>query len=754
MPITVDVAARLITRGHAPMRSRSERRCWRNAKPLRAGVGRVNMRRGFLQALHLRLLLFFTFTVLVGASSVPASARSIVAIQRDPLHGFHFVDEASHAKQLPLLTPKRTDLIQRAQPRVSNSAASASAANPVLKREVFGFATYWELPNEPTWNYNLVSTVAYFGLDVRGDGTFDSTTPGWNGWNSQQLVNLINHAHQAGDRVVLVIKQFDASVINQIVTNAASTQVAITGTVNAIASQNLDGVNVDFEGTSSGYPNVQSGMTNFMTQLSSQVHQRWPTAEVSMDTYSGSASWDGGIFNIQTLAPVVDSFFVMGYDMVFGNMSNAGPNAPLNGWTYNDTSIVAQYLSKAPASKVILGVPYYGYKWCTTGNQPYGQVTCAPTAETYADAQADIACAQANGLQLSQSWDSTAQSPWAAWYSPAVSDPCSGNYGSWRELYYDNAQSLGMKYDLVNSNNLRGTGMWALGYDGTQTDLWNQIAVKFTNLMSWTSLGGGFSSGPGAASWGAGRLDAFATGLDGALWHIAWTGTAWSGWQSLGGGLTSSPAAVSWGSGRIDVFARGQDNAMWHIAWDGAAWSGWQSLGGGFGSGPAAASWSTGRLDVFARGEDNALWRDVWDGSTWSGWQSLGGGMLSDPGAVSWGPNRIDVFIRGMDSQLWHLAWTGASWSGWQPLGGYITSGVGVSSWSAGRLDVFARGSDSALWHRTWDGTSWLGWETLGGGLSSGPAAVSWGPNRIDVFARGGDNALWHKAWDGIQWTS
>jgi hypothetical protein len=55
---------------------------------------------------------------------------------------------------------------------------------------------------------------------VKGDGSFDTTTPGWNGWNSQDPVDTINRAHQAGDRVVVVIKQFDEATINQIVTNS------------------------------------------------------------------------------------------------------------------------------------------------------------------------------------------------------------------------------------------------------------------------------------------------------------------------------------------------------------------------------------------------------------------------------------------------------------------------------------------------------------------------------------------------------
>jgi len=153
--------------------------------------------------------------------------------------------------------------------------AAVSAAIPSVSRDVLGFAPYWELSQNAGWRYDLLTTVAYFGLDVRGDGNFDTTTPGWTGWTSQDLVNTINRAHQAGDRVLLVIKQFDEATINQIVTDPTATQTAVTNTINAIAAMQLDGVNVDFEGRSDpSYPNIQSGMTNFMSVLSQQVHAR------------------------------------------------------------------------------------------------------------------------------------------------------------------------------------------------------------------------------------------------------------------------------------------------------------------------------------------------------------------------------------------------------------------------------------------------------------------------------------------------
>jgi hypothetical protein len=682
-------------------------------------------------------LVLFAF---VGLAPLPASHGSVLP-QGVGGSGFHALDDAQHASDHLAFQAATTKILPR------GVASSLPGSNPNLRREVFGFAPYWELSHYAEWDFNLLSTVAYFGLDVNADGTFATSGNGWNGWNSADLTAIINKAHAAGGRVVVVIKDFNDSSINYVVTTAAM-QTLISQTIAAIASKNLDGVNVDFEGSGDPrFPDIQLGITNLMTAMSAQVHARWPQAEVSIDTYTGSASWDGGIFKIGDLAPVVDAMFVMAYDSVFSNMpGHAGPNAPMNGWTYNDTLTVQQYLTKAPASKIILGVPYHGYRWSTVDGSLYSAATSGGKAVTYWGAVADQACGP---MALHTGWDPTGQSPWMAWWSPSSGDPCTDNLGSPQELYYDNAASLGIKYDLVNANNLRGTGMWALGYDSGQTDLWHELALKFATTP-WTSLGGTLASGPDASSWSANRLDVFSRGTDNALWHASWNGTAWAPIASLDGVITSAPGAVSWGPNRIDLFARGQDNGLWHMSWNGYAWSGWQPLGGVFTSGPDVASWGAGRLDVFARGQDNGLWHMSWNGTSWSSWQSLGGVLTSDPTAVSWGPNRIDIFARGQDNGLWHLSWNGGSWSAWQSLGGVLTSGPDASSCAAGHLDVYATSAGSALYQLGWNGSGWSAWQTLGGGTGpwpSDPSAIcAPGTGAAALFERGSDNALWQSS--------
>lgn len=262
------------------------------------------------------------------------------------------------------------------------------------------------------------------------------------------------------------------------------------------------------------------------------------------------------------------------------------------------------------------------------------------------------------------------------------------------------------------------------------------------------SLGGVLApgSGPGAASWGPGRLDVFVRGGDNALWQkgSADGGITWSGWGSLGGVLTSDPAAVSWGPGRIDVFVRSSDNAIWQRSYDQSinGWTGWGSLGGSASSGPAVASRGAGNIDLIVNGGPNLWQRSFSTATGWSGWASLGPAFTSDPAAVSWGPGRLDVFGRGADNTLMHRAWDQSTgWSAWESLGGNCASGPAVASDAPGHLDVFVRGG-AFVYRKSYRSGAWSDWNNLGTNIASDPAAVAYGPGKVALFGQGGDGSL------------
>jgi spore germination protein YaaH len=629
-------------------------------------------------------------------------------------------------------------------------AIIAGAFGP--SREVFGFGLASSLADPtfgyPTWDFGVLTTVAFFGLHVQDDGTF-AADAAWTTWNSSQLTGLVTMAHAKGTKVVLtiILQDFGAGTPHMCAGLAHYT-TTIARTVAEVKAKGVDGVNVDYEGLNGSCGTADpSWARNAFTYFMSQLRPNLPGAFLTVDTYASSATDPLGFFDVAGLNANVDAFFVMAYDLEYSNYSRPptncasfclGPTSPLGGYYYNDNNTVSQYVSTVPASKVILGVPYYGRVACVGTPGPNAVPTGPVSAAMYLDASTETTSPDIRpGSYVTHRDlnDPSGEVRWDTWFNTAMN--CT------RELYWDDTVSLGHKYDLVNSSNLRGVGMWTLNYGGGARELWQLLSLKFASTTAWSSLNGVLTSGPGASSWGAARTDVFAVGSDRGLWQNVWNGTAWGGWSPLGGIVTGDPGAVSWSAGRIDVFVRGQDGALYHRYSDGARWWGWEGLGGGMQYGPKVASMSPQRLDIFITGNDSQLWHKYWNGG-WSGWEPLGGVLTSAPAVVSWAANRLDIFARGGDNQMWHMDWHGNGWSGWTPMGGSFASGPAAASCAAGRLDVYAVGTDQGMWRNGWNGTAWSGWQRQGGYWLSDPGAVCpTGTTTVSVFDRGPDGAIW-----------
>lgn len=78
------------------------------------------------------------------------------------------------------------------------SPPSLATAPPLRPHEVFGFAPYWTLDQSAGFDVNRISTFDYFSIPVNADGSLSESGPGWNGFQSQALTNLITRLHGGG----------------------------------------------------------------------------------------------------------------------------------------------------------------------------------------------------------------------------------------------------------------------------------------------------------------------------------------------------------------------------------------------------------------------------------------------------------------------------------------------------------------------------------------------------------------------------
>ena len=409
-------------------------------------------------------------TTIDGAAptALPAGLASGRSIAASPMGAVHAVPDAA--------SPAGS-----AGSAGSGQAAAPAGTTNVLRREVYGFLPYWELGTP--LNYDVLSTIAYFGVGVDGSGNLEKSGNGWSGWTSSKLTTVINAAHAGKTRVALTIESFawtnpGATVQTALLSSATARNNAVAQIVGAVRDRGVDGVNLDFEPVAAGQ---SANFVTFVRSLRTALDAVHAGYEIVFCATGHLGNYDPA--NLLA-AGAADAVFIMGYDFRSGSPALAGSIDPLTSPRIFDlTDSVNLYKARAPVSKIILGLPYYGRAWSTGTNQT---VNAPPASIATYGAPASVFYSTAAATAKANGWfyDPIENTAWTLYY---------GDYGgankSWRQLYFDDARSLGAKDDMINFWNLRGSGIWALGEDGGAPELNDVLAAKFLTDKSAPKAG-------------------------------------------------------------------------------------------------------------------------------------------------------------------------------------------------------------------------------------------------------------------------
>jgi spore germination protein YaaH/flagellar hook assembly protein FlgD len=419
----------------------------------------------------------------------------------------HYEDAMAHADDRISFKPGGP--VTRAITPAPGTGDIAAVSGTKRLKQVFGFLPYWEVSDSAnTLDYRVLSTIAYFsvGSDQNGnllkknaDGT---PTTGWGGFGSAALTNVINNAHANDTRVVLTITMFawtssQAAKQAALLGNPAARQNLARQAALAVHNRAIDGINLDFEPIASGYADE---FTALVRTFRSELDALAPGYQLTFDTTGHIGNYP---IEAATAPGGADAIFIMGYDYRTASHPTVGSISPLAGPAYDIADTVKAFAARVPASKLILGVPYYGRAWSTQtdavnskniSGAKYGSSNTAiyTTAIEYA-------------AEHGRRWDGREYGPYVVYHR----ENCTPTYGCvnpWRQLYYDDAQSLRLKYDLVNSMGLAGAGIWALGYDDSRTELNDVLSDAFLTtdvvapVVTATASPGSFSpNGDGIA---------------------------------------------------------------------------------------------------------------------------------------------------------------------------------------------------------------------------------------------------------------
>ena len=399
-------------------------------------------------------ILFFIFFITL-------NAQSVLQEQKEFYNKYNFTKESDWDKLQEQLTGTKFKIL----PKNDNINQRTSACS-LNGRRVYGWHPYWNgstVHNNYQWN--LISDLCYFDYTV--NPTTGANSNASFAWSTSSAVTA---AKANGVKI-----SFCATLFSSHATFLTSTTAKNTFTqncINLIKARGANGVNIDFEGLAS---TQKANFTTFMQQFCQKIHDSIPGSEVSMALYA--VDWNG-VFDIPNLKNHVDLFIIMGYDYYYSGSTIAGPTDPLysfeTGYNYCMSKSISYYLNQGvPQNKLLLGVPYYGRQYRTTGSTlpATSSGSAYSSTVTYKVARSNTS---GNYSAANKKFDVNSYTPYYNFLSGGF------NY----QLFMDDSSSMRERYDIVNQRSLGGIGIWTLGYDDGYTELWNAISDKLTNCYT------------------------------------------------------------------------------------------------------------------------------------------------------------------------------------------------------------------------------------------------------------------------------
>jgi spore germination protein len=284
-------------------------------------------------------------------------------------------------------------------------------------------------------NMGALDIVSPYYFAIEGDGTVKNyEEPDTNAMLRAARVKIVpmvkNDAH-------------NADFTPQIATPEARDKLAAT-IADLVVPRNYDGINIDFEDIR---PEDRPFLTDTMARIAAKIR---PSGKLVTQAIVGKATDSktgyGGAFDYAALAPSVDLALFMAYDYHYAG-GDPGPVAPI-GWVRDVTTFATQTFG---ASKVLLGVPLYGYDWNITTHDTAKAVTYAQALE------------RSKRPGATRTVDLASQSEVVRYADPN---------GDQHEVWFESSATFDAKFSLVRQAGVAGFGLWRIGQeDGAVWDV-------------------------------------------------------------------------------------------------------------------------------------------------------------------------------------------------------------------------------------------------------------------------------------------
>ncbi len=191
---------------------------------------------------------------------------------------------------------------------------------------------------------------SFFEYHFNSDGSLSSLNDlaaiksAWNS-NTAPLATITN----------LTAAGFSPELTSQTLNNSSSRQNLIDNIFTLVSQNGYAGVNIDFEGT---LAEDRDTFSTFLSELGDRLHAVGLLLTIAVPPKtSEDIPWYAG-YDYGAIGSIVDLMFIMAYDW-HHMASEPGPVAPIS----EVRNTIEFAMERMDSSKVVLGIPLYGYNW-------------------------------------------------------------------------------------------------------------------------------------------------------------------------------------------------------------------------------------------------------------------------------------------------------------------------------------------------------------------------------------------------------
>lgn len=215
------------------------------------------------------------------------------------------------------------------------------------------FVPYWTVGTRIDDSH--VDELLYFGISPDNHG-INTADPGY------KNLRIFLATTDATKKRLLVVRMLDATINAKVLDDKKLQNEIILDTVALARENGFDGVVLDYELAALSFPGVIQGVTDFVTNFSTQVKK--DDLSFGMTIY-GDTYYRFRPYNVKELGIHVDEMYVMAYDFHKAR-GNPGPNFPLQGketYGYDFTTMVENFSSDVSKNKLTFIFGMFGYDW-------------------------------------------------------------------------------------------------------------------------------------------------------------------------------------------------------------------------------------------------------------------------------------------------------------------------------------------------------------------------------------------------------